>query len=340
MFLQVFIAFVLALKSYRLLTLMTPQWYSDPRILFAQTFYHPVNSNPQPTPTTLICAFCFGTCVPLRDQCDSHEFCTQWSDDVIRQIISHWPPTTLAVYLTICCWYFLLEFVSVLALRLFRSPMTFNFATQICTQKISDLGTKIFRMSISDLPPEILLEIATRLGTTKNLANFKMTCIRIYNAIESEKKFHRKRLPHLKIEAIKFHYKKAGEIRVLYRKKHEELFSYKAKAWKYSTPFSIKLHILTKHWILEDDCLVKFWGDSILDIELLKCLLEIEYGNGIRCYFNHSYSDNLNTAKVLEARPFIRELLQKVDCLSAKNIFIFSWNCVEKNALYMYVFLK
>ena len=80
-----------------------------------------------------------------------------------------------------------------------------------------------FRMSILSLPSEMLVEIATHLGTTGNLANFKLTCARIYNAIESEK-VNRKKLPHLKVQEIKFSVFGTSTISVDYRQKHEDAY--------------------------------------------------------------------------------------------------------------------
>ena len=173
---------------------------------------------------------------------------------------------------------------------------------------------KRFRVSILDVPPEMLVEIATRLGTTKNLANFKMTCTRIYNIVESAEKVKRERLPHLKISEIDFVYEKAGLITVGYRQKHERISSYKAREWKYSIRPSTKLTILTRHWILEADCELVFGGNSILDIELLKSLLEFNFGNEIQCGFRGGFWGSLSAPKVPEALPFIRKLLEKVGC--------------------------
>ena len=59
-------------------------------------------------------------------------------------------------------------------------------------------------LSFFSLPPEVLIKIATHLDTTRNLANFKMTCKGIHNVIESVQKVVRTSLPHLKIQEIQF----------------------------------------------------------------------------------------------------------------------------------------
>ena len=166
-------------------------------------------------------------------------------------------------------------------------------------------------MSILSLPSEMLVEIATYLGTTGNLANFKMTSRRIYNAIESTK-VNRKRLPHLKIEGICFDYCNKSEIEVLYGQKNENEDRFKKRHWNYSDPLSPKLPILIRHWILEDNCQIMFFGrDNILPIPLLKSLLEINYGNAIQWVF---LGDPSKPSKVQESLPFIHEVLKKVGC--------------------------
>ena len=165
-------------------------------------------------------------------------------------------------------------------------------------------------MLILSLPAEMLMEIATYLGTTRNLANFKMTCTRIYNVVESEKA-DRKRLPHLKIREIQFRKSKPSKIGVTYSQKHEN--SDKYRGWDHSDPLSTKLDILTRHWILEDDCTIVFLGGAcIREISLLEPLLEINYGNAIECELNDSYRGFPNPDKYQEALPFIHEFLKKV----------------------------
>ena len=157
-------------------------------------------------------------------------------------------------------------------------------------------------MSILSLPSEIDVKIATHLDTTRNLANFKMSCAGIYNAIESEK-VDRKRLPHLKIEEIEFSDCGASQIVVSYRRKHESTFSDKKHLWD---PLSTKLRTLIQHWILEDDCHVIFGGYAILNIQLLKSLLEIGYGEAVQCQLQQDRCRQLaDRAKIQEALPCI-----------------------------------
>ena len=157
------------------------------------------------------------------------------------------------------------------------------------------------------LPPEMLVEIATYLGTTRNLSSFKTTCSRIYNAIESAEKVDRKRLPHLKIQRISFDYAGASEVKVRYRKKDS---SSRRRFWDYSNPLSTKLRILIQHWILEDNCQIKFCDDSILNIPLLISLSKINYGNAIECELFCVCS---NPGRHQEALPFILQFLKKVN---------------------------
>ena len=176
----------------------------------------------------------------------------------------------------------------------------------IYLNKLSDTE-KLHKMSILNFPSEIFVEIATYLGTIRNLANFKMTCSQIYNAIESEK-VDRKRLPHLKIRHILFGYIiGAPDMKINYKQKREA--SPEKRCWNHSDPFGTKLRILMQHWILEDDCQITLYGPAILSIPLLKSLSEISYGNVIQCEFFDGSSD---PGKFQEASPFIHEFLKKV----------------------------
>ena len=173
-------------------------------------------------------------------------------------------------------------------------------------------------MSIADLPSEMLVEIATYLGTTRNLANFKMTCRRIYNAIES-KNVNRKRLPHLKFQEIEFSDYWPSKIEVRYgqqpRRRHGKRpnkLSFGRRCWNHSDPLSTKLHILIQHWILEDNCRIKFSDGNIFEIPLLNSLLEIRYGNSVQCEIRGCPS---NSENFQEALPFIHKFLKKVSCL-------------------------
>ena len=166
-------------------------------------------------------------------------------------------------------------------------------------------------MPVLDLPSEVIVEIATYLGTTRNLANFKMTCTRIYSAIESEK-VDRKRLPHLKIREVQFSEIRdddnPSQIRVGYRKKNED--SQNCHTWDYSDPLSPKFHILIRHSILEDNCKVVFWDGSILEIPLLESLSEINYGNAIECQIGGGRYLVADPSKAQQALPFIHEFLK------------------------------
>ena len=171
-------------------------------------------------------------------------------------------------------------------------------------------------MSILSLPSEMLVQIATYLGTTGNLANFKMTCARIYDAVESAK-VDRKRLPHLKIQEIRFYDLETQKIGVRYQQKNEDAFK-KMHDWDYTNPSSKKLHILIQHWILEDNCKITFFSYCILAIPLLKSLSEINYGNAIQCEIRGNSS---NPSEVQEALPFIHEFLKKASCF-LKMLFL------------------
>ena len=128
---------------------------------------------------------------------------------------------------------------------------------------------------ILDLPPEIHVEIATYLGTIKNLANFKMSCSRIYNSIESEK-VDRKRLPHLKIESIEFGTFETQTIELFYRQKNGGGTQEEALLVS-SDPLSIKLHILIQHWILKDNCKISL-EFSTLKTRLIESLWKSTMG--------------------------------------------------------------
>ena len=84
----------------------------------------------------------------------------------------------------------------------------------------SAISQKTFKkMLLQFFPSEMLVEIATYLGSTRNLVNFKLTCRRIYNAIESEK-VDRKSLPQVKIRNIEFLPMGIQKIRVQYEQKN------------------------------------------------------------------------------------------------------------------------
>ena len=167
-------------------------------------------------------------------------------------------------------------------------------------------------MSILSLPSEMLVEIATYLDTTRNLANFKMTCSRIYNAVESEK-VDRKRLPQLKIQCISFSENGHSQIEVDYSYENEVDCLSKKRDWDYSDPSSPRLQILIQHWSLEDSCEMDFAGHCILEIPLLESLLEINYGNEIQCQLNNGGSLKLaNPGKFKEALPLVQDFFRKV----------------------------
>ena len=169
-----------------------------------------------------------------------------------------------------------------------------------------------FKMSILSLPSEILVEIATHLGTIRNLANFKMTCTGIYSAIESDK-VDRKRLPHEKIKGVIFSESRPDDgnpsaTSIRYQNPN------RIRYWDYSDPLATKLSLLlSQYLILEDDCEVQFWMSCVVPIPLLKSLSEINYGNAIKCDF---FGGPSNPAEYQEALPFIQKFLEKVSCFS------------------------
>ena len=164
-------------------------------------------------------------------------------------------------------------------------------------------------ISVLDLPSEMLVEIATYLDTTRNLVNFKLTCTRIYNAIESEK-VDRKRLPHFKISKLWLCEERVSQIDVRYWQKNDETAVCKRHIWDPLNQLSTQLHILIQHWRLEDN--IVFWDASIFSIPLLKCLLEISYGNSLECQLGVNHIKLSKPSKLEEGLPFVLEFLKKV----------------------------
>ena len=190
------------------------------------------------------------------------------------------------------------------------------------------------KSSMLSLPQEIHVKIATYLDTTRNLANFKMSCSRIYNAIESEEKVDRKRLPHLKVRRIRFTIEpRYSQIIVSYRQSHDN--GYMSRNWRDWGSLSTKLHVLIQHWIFGDHCQIEFWDHSILNCRLLKSLLKINYGNAIQCEIVRAPSD---PAKFQEALPFIHEFLKKISCCFLKCFSSTSQKlyCNRKGFLYIW----
>ena len=116
-----------------------------------------------------------------------------------------------------------------------------------------------------------------------------------------------KRLPHLKIEYIMFRNYGSPTIEVCYKQKYA--VSHKYRDLDCSDSSSTKFHILTKHyWILEDSCHIQVYDDTMLEIRLIKSLLEISYGNAIRCELDGNPS---NPAKLQEALLFHPQIPEK-----------------------------
>ena len=186
---------------------------------------------------------------------------------------------------------------------------------------ISRIFSHQTRMSVLDLPLDMLVEVATYLGTTESLANFTMTCSRIYRAFKFEK-IDRKRLPHFKIRRIwfdRFDYPFLHiSVNYDYLQSHGDCEKRKSHSWDFSDPTGIKLYNLTRHWLLEDTEVILFYHDTAINVQLLECLSEMTYANPIRrCYLDR-ISLNSNELCSIETKvlPLVQKFLKKVGSIS------------------------